>query len=196
VLHNNGLQLTRSARSALRGTDRGQSLRAALAAEAECSTGYSSNLPVAVLAFAVAVLLGPARAEACSCGATMLNEQFAEATLVFRGYLATATPHPSDPTADESLTFFVTEAWKGKMGRTVALRSQGVGRRKDGSLPGEEQMMAHIRCPMYIEQKQEYIVLVGKDMRLGYCSTIIPVPSTLAPEFQRRLRLLAQGRQP
>jgi hypothetical protein len=36
--HNNGLQLTRSARSAHRATDRGQSLRAALAAEAECCT--------------------------------------------------------------------------------------------------------------------------------------------------------------
>jgi hypothetical protein len=38
-LYNNGLQLTRSARSALRRTNWGQSLRAALAAEAECSTG-------------------------------------------------------------------------------------------------------------------------------------------------------------
>jgi hypothetical protein len=35
---NNGLQLTRSARCALRATDRGHSLRAALAAEAECCT--------------------------------------------------------------------------------------------------------------------------------------------------------------
>jgi hypothetical protein len=35
-LYNNGLQLTRSARCALRATDRGQSLRAALAAEPEC----------------------------------------------------------------------------------------------------------------------------------------------------------------
>jgi hypothetical protein len=46
VAHNNGLQLTRSARCALRPTDRGQSLRAALAAEAECSAdlGYGEWL--------------------------------------------------------------------------------------------------------------------------------------------------------
>jgi hypothetical protein len=37
--YNNGLQLTRSARCAPRATDQGQSLRAALAAEAECYTG-------------------------------------------------------------------------------------------------------------------------------------------------------------
>jgi len=41
--HNNGLQLTRSARCAPRATQRGQSLRAALAAEPECSTGIEES---------------------------------------------------------------------------------------------------------------------------------------------------------
>jgi hypothetical protein len=40
-LHNNGLQLTRSARCAPSPSDGGQSLRAALAAEPGCSTNVS-----------------------------------------------------------------------------------------------------------------------------------------------------------
>jgi hypothetical protein len=78
----------------------------------------------------------PRNSMACSCLERPLREIYAEATLVFRGELVKARPHPTDRCGDETLTFVPNKIWKGESRSRYVIRNGSIGRHPDGSLPG------------------------------------------------------------
>jgi hypothetical protein len=134
-------------------------LRAAFAAEPECSTGYWTRLvPILSLCLLIGALF-PGRSEACSCISRTIRQQYDEARVVFVGKLVRAVPHSTDECGDETLTFVVAEAFKGaEKGGKVVVTNGSTGRRRDGSLPSRGSEVCTAACPTYVEQGRDYLV--------------------------------------
>jgi hypothetical protein len=152
------------------------------------------------LAFATAVVLSGLSisvADACSCIVPSRAETFDRAILVFRGRLVDAAPHPSDPCADETLTFLPSKIWKGKSTGPVTVTSASVGRRRDGSLPASDERSCRPVCPVFVRQGKEYVVfLFEKPFKLGFCHAPVEVGSEKVSALQSELDALARRHPP
>jgi len=146
------------------------------------------------LAFALAsiVALHERPLYACSClSPNGLADPFARATLVFRAELVAASPHPTDPCGDETLTFLPTRFWKGKAVGPVLIRNRSVGRHRDGSLPSLTERICLAQCPVRVEERKEYIVFAfGQDLSLQHCYGPIDTSQPGAAEDSRELDAL------
>jgi hypothetical protein len=144
-----------------------------------------------VMILAFASVAAPA-AHACSCIARPTAETFKRASLVFKGELVAAAPHPSDACGDETLTFLPSKIWKGEISGPVIAANASVGRHRDGSLPARDERVCLKMCPVFVEQRKEYIVfLFSEPLRLQYCHSPLDTGHEVATKLQRELDVLA-----
>jgi hypothetical protein len=130
--------------------------------------------------------------DACSCISAPLAQTFDRATLVFRGELVAAFPHPSDRCGDETLTFLPSKLWKGQSTGPIIVRNRSVGRHSDGSLPASDERVCLKMCPVFVKQRKEYIVfLFSRPFRLEYCVAPLETDHEQATELQHELDALA-----
>jgi hypothetical protein len=103
------------------------------------------------------VMMDSGPVDACSplLNPPPLGETYRKASLVFRGELVAAAPHPTDRCGDETLTFLPSKVWKGSHAGPVVLTNKSVGRRR---LPGRYERACIVMCPVYVSERKEYIV--------------------------------------